>query len=163
MEGTWWKEKIELLANTVAFISSRHRLIEVLAGATRGERGSKGGGGRVRLSDVRIERLSGLKYKLICHFKLATDMVGGGIMELEIANLKWHINLYFNPDSLLVSISSNLTWPPPTLTFLFPLVATANTLVSLHLQQMKSTMLAESSILSIIIKWNLTIVFKFNL
>ena len=26
-------------------------------------------------------RLSGLKYKLICHFKLAADVVGGGIQE----------------------------------------------------------------------------------
>jgi hypothetical protein len=42
----------ELSANTVAFIGSRIRLTKVLAGAARGEMGSKGGGGRVRLSDV---------------------------------------------------------------------------------------------------------------
>ena len=35
----------ELSANTVAFISCTHRLAKVLACATRGKRGSKGGGG----------------------------------------------------------------------------------------------------------------------
>ena len=43
---------IELSANTVAFISCRRRLNQVLAGAVRGEKGSKGRGGRVRLPDV---------------------------------------------------------------------------------------------------------------
>ena len=38
------------------------------------DKGSKGGGDRVRLPDVDTSRLSGLKYKLICHFKLASDM-----------------------------------------------------------------------------------------
>ena len=70
----------KLSVNTVAFISCR--LTKVLAGAARGKKGSKGGGGRVRLLDVDIRRLSGLKYKLICHFKLATDMVGVGIQKL---------------------------------------------------------------------------------
>ena len=32
----------------------------------------------MRLLDVCTGRLSGLKYKLICCFKLAVDMVGGG-------------------------------------------------------------------------------------
>ena len=35
----------------------------------------------MRLAGVDTWRLSGLKYKLICRFKLATDMVGGGIQE----------------------------------------------------------------------------------
>ena len=35
----------------------------------------------MRLPDVDTGRLLGLKYKLICHFKLATDMIGGGIWE----------------------------------------------------------------------------------
>ena len=33
---------------------------------------------RVRLTDVNTMRLSGLKYKLECCFKLAADMVGDG-------------------------------------------------------------------------------------
>ena len=36
----------------------------------------------MRLPDVDTGRLSGLKYKLTCHLKLAADMVGGGIREL---------------------------------------------------------------------------------
>jgi hypothetical protein len=35
----------------------------------------------VRLSNVDTGRLSGLKYKLICCFKLAADMLGDGIRE----------------------------------------------------------------------------------
>ena len=35
----------------------------------------------MRLTDVNTRRLSGLKYKLVCHFKLATDMVENGIRE----------------------------------------------------------------------------------
>ena len=35
----------------------------------------------MRLSNVDIGRLSGLKYKLICSFKLAVDLVGGGIWD----------------------------------------------------------------------------------
>ena len=46
-----------------------------------GKRGSNGGGGQVSLLDVDTGRLSGLKYKLICRFKLAVDIVGGGIKE----------------------------------------------------------------------------------
>jgi hypothetical protein len=41
-----------------------------------GEKGSKAGGCRVRLPDVDTGRLIGLKYKLICRFKLTVDMVG---------------------------------------------------------------------------------------
>ena len=48
----------------------------MLAGAARGRTGSKGGGGPVRSSDVDTGRLSGLKYKLICYFKLATVSLG---------------------------------------------------------------------------------------
>ena len=71
----------ELSDNTVAFISCRNKLTKVLAGATKGENGSKGGGGQVRLSDFDTGRLLGLKYKLICRFKLMADMAGGGIQE----------------------------------------------------------------------------------
>ena len=46
-----------------------------------GEKRNGGGGGRVRLLDVDTGRLLGLKYKLVCCFKLAADMVGGGIRE----------------------------------------------------------------------------------
>ena len=31
--------------------------------------------------DVNIRRLSGLKYKLVCHFKLAVDKIGRGISD----------------------------------------------------------------------------------
>ena len=49
----------ELSASTVAFISCRGRLTKMLAGAARAETGSKGGGGRVRLSDVDTWELAG--------------------------------------------------------------------------------------------------------
>ena len=32
------------------------------------------GGSRVRLTDVITERLFGMKYKLVCYFKLAANM-----------------------------------------------------------------------------------------
>jgi hypothetical protein len=51
----------------------------VLAGAARGETGSKGGGGPVRLLDVDIWELTGFQNKLIRRFMLAADMVGDGI------------------------------------------------------------------------------------
>ena len=35
----------------------------------------------MRLSHVDAGRLLGLKYKLICNFKLAVDLVGGGNQE----------------------------------------------------------------------------------
>jgi hypothetical protein len=49
----------ELLANTVTFISCKGRLTKVLAVAARGETGSEGGVGRVRLSDVDTWELVG--------------------------------------------------------------------------------------------------------
>ena len=51
------------------------------AGAARGGTGSKGWGGPVRLSDVDTRELAGFQNKLIRHFMLAADMVGGGIWE----------------------------------------------------------------------------------
>ena len=65
----------------MAFISCRGRLTKVLAGSARGETGSKGGGGRVRLSDVDTRELAGFQNKFICHFILFADMVRGGIRE----------------------------------------------------------------------------------
>ena len=41
-----------------------------------GQKGVEVGGSRVRFTDVNTGRLSGLKYKLVCHFKLVVDMVG---------------------------------------------------------------------------------------
>jgi hypothetical protein len=72
-------EKIKIyraFSQHCGFNSCRCRLTEVLAGAARGKKGNKGRGGRVRLSDVDTRRLSGLKYKLICCFKLAMGMIG---------------------------------------------------------------------------------------
>ena len=46
--------------HTVAFISCRGRLTEVLASAARGEMGSKGGGVRVRLSYVDTREFAGI-------------------------------------------------------------------------------------------------------
>ena len=66
---------------SVAFISCRGRLTKVLAGAARRGTGSKGGGGRVRISYVDTRELAGFQNKLICHFILAADMVEGGIWE----------------------------------------------------------------------------------
>ena len=60
--------------NTVTLISYRHRLVKLQV--LLGGKGTKGGGGRVRLSNVDTGRLTGFKYKLICCFKLVTDMVG---------------------------------------------------------------------------------------
>ena len=49
----------EAFSQHCAFISCRGRLTKVLAGAAREEMGSKGGGGRVRLSDVDTWKLTG--------------------------------------------------------------------------------------------------------
>ena len=76
----------------------------MLAGAARGEMGSKGGGGQVRLSNVHTWELVGF-FKLGNVFVLAQDSVS------EV----------------------------------YGLTAPANTLVSLPLQLMKVTVLAESS------------------
>ena len=43
-------------------------MTKVLAGAARGEKGSKGGGGQVRLLDVDTGELTGFQNELICHF-----------------------------------------------------------------------------------------------
>ena len=64
---------------------------------------------------------------------------------MSTANLKWHINLLFGPDSLPVSTSDNLTRPPLLLLPFFPLAAPVNTLVSQCPQLVKATVLAESS------------------
>ena len=49
--------------------------MKLLACAARRGKGSKGGGGRVKLPDIDTRRLLELKYKLICHFKLAADNI----------------------------------------------------------------------------------------
>ena len=51
----------ELSASPVAFISCRGIMTTVLAGAARGETGSKGGGGPVKLSDVYTKELAGFQ------------------------------------------------------------------------------------------------------
>ena len=61
------KYLIVLSANTVAFFCCRFRLkmlLEIKRKVT------------VRLPDVKTGKLSGFKYELICHFKLAADIVG---------------------------------------------------------------------------------------
>ena len=78
----------------------------------------------------------------LCHLQTSRML----LPTMSAANLKQHINLYFNPNSVLVSTSDNLTRPPPPILPFYPLAAPANTLVSLHLQLMKGIMLAESSI-----------------
>ena len=69
------KYKIKLSANTVAFISCRSRLTKVLGAATREKKGSMDGRGLLNLPNVGTGRLLGLKYKLICHFKLMANIV----------------------------------------------------------------------------------------
>ena len=61
----------------------------MLAGAGRGEKGSKGRGDRVMLSNVDTEELAGFKDELICLFILAADMVGGGIWEFVTDQPSW--------------------------------------------------------------------------
>ena len=65
----------------MAFISGRNRLTILLASAARGKKGSGNGEGQMSLPDVNKGRLSRLKYKLLCHFELAMDMVEGGSTE----------------------------------------------------------------------------------
>ena len=43
--------------------------------------GSEGGSCRVRLKYFRDGRLPALKYKLVCHFRLAADIVGVAFRE----------------------------------------------------------------------------------
>jgi hypothetical protein len=69
---------------------------------------------------------------------------------MSATSLKQHINLYFNPDSLPVSTSAYHTQPPSPLLPFSPLVAPDNTFVSVYLQLMKATVLAECSILYLI-------------
>ena len=49
------------------------------AGAARGKKGIGGEGGQLSLLNHNIGRLSGLKYKLVCHFTWVANMVEGGI------------------------------------------------------------------------------------
>ena len=56
-------------------------MTKVLAGAARGETGSKSGGGPVRLLDVDTWELAGFQNKLIRRFMLAADVVRGGIWD----------------------------------------------------------------------------------
>ena len=53
----------------------------MLAGAARGKKGSKGGGGQVRLSNNGIRELVGFKDELLRRFILAVNTVGGSIRE----------------------------------------------------------------------------------
>ena len=52
---------LKLSARTAVFISGRGRLTPVLADAARGETGSRGGGGPVKLSDVYTWELAGFQ------------------------------------------------------------------------------------------------------
>ena len=61
------------------------------------------------------------------------------------ANQKQYINSFFSPNSFLVSTSGNLTWLPPSPLPFTTLAAPANIMVSLPLQLMKATVLADSS------------------
>ena len=65
----------------MGFISCRSRLTKVLAGAARGGKGSKSGGGRVRLSNVHTGELAEFNDELMCSFILVANIVGGGIRE----------------------------------------------------------------------------------
>jgi len=56
------------------------------------------------------------------------------------------INSFLNPTNLPVSTFDSLTWHPPPLLPVCPLVVFANTLDSLLLQLMKATVLAKSSL-----------------
>ena len=52
----------------------------MLAGAARGEKEVRGGGKPSEVTDIDTGRLSGLKYKLLCHFKLAwVGMASGSL------------------------------------------------------------------------------------
>ena len=76
-----WDRKSQVKIDEISGAFSQHchcRLTKVLASAARREKGSKGGGGRVRLSNVDTRELAGYKDKLIFCFILAADMVRGG-------------------------------------------------------------------------------------
>ena len=115
-----WSKQITMKVDkllAVAFIGWRGKLTKVLAGAARGETGSKGGGRWVRANSQ-------------------------------------------------VSTSDSLTRPPPALLPFSLLAAPANTLVSLSLQLMKASVLAESSnnwsafIVICLLHWSLQIVVR---
>jgi len=89
----------------------------VLAGTNRGENWSKGGWGTVRLSNVDTWELA--EFQNHNH-----------------VNMKLHINWFWNPANSLVSTSDNITGPTTPLLQFFPLVAPANTGVSLPPQLM---------------------------
>ena len=73
----------ELSANTVAFITCRRRLTKALACAPRGEKGSKGGGGRVRLSNVDNREIVGIEVQLDMPFQIGGRHGRG-----------WHLTVY---------------------------------------------------------------------
>ena len=70
-------KKEELSTSTVAFIIH----IDCVAREKGRKREVEVGRSRLGFSDSDIGRLSGLKYKLGCHFKLLVDLVEGGIRE----------------------------------------------------------------------------------
>jgi hypothetical protein len=113
----------ELSANTLNFISCRRRLSKELAGGTRGKKGSKNGVGWVRLSDVEMgqilsKRVDGHRFTCMVvnvdlpvpiHTQfhqlpfqecwgLSVSFANSWMPSLTMsaANLKCHINLYFN-------------------------------------------------------------------
>ena len=53
----------------------------MLAGILAGKWEVRVGGGRVRLSNVDTGELVGLKNEMVCHFELATDVLGSGNRE----------------------------------------------------------------------------------
>jgi hypothetical protein len=67
-------------------------------------------------------------------------------LTMSATNMKQHINSFLNPTNLPVSTFDSLTWHPPPLLPVCPLVVFANTLDSLLLQLMKATVLAKSSL-----------------
>ena len=81
-----------------------------------------------------------------CEDRLTKQGEGGEVRVEEAEWGYWMSIPGFNPESLLVSTFDNLTRLPPSLLPFYPLAAPANTLVSLRLQLMKATMLAESSL-----------------
>ena len=64
------------------------------------------------------------------------------------ANMKWHINLFWNPTNSQVSTSVNLTWPPLPLLPVCPLAAPPNTLVTLLYSWWKAQRWLKSHVIS---------------
>ena len=70
-------KKPKLSANTATFISCRSRLNIMLAGAAVGsEEKGRGGEKKSVINRFNAGRLFRFKYRLVCHFKLLTGMVG---------------------------------------------------------------------------------------